>query len=414
MVLDIFAKLDQADTETVAAKIRPHRLSKMSDDVISQLPSSPPGQIPDLIEEVAPDTVVADRETGEYMLALSQHPLLPNMGLGSQSQGMSNHQACRDVEANGDSSAFNGRPRTTFGVQRGAHAIERASAAMKVPGHTNVIREPSDSHLATSSIPLAPGSPVASISPVAAQGSLLPSQSDPAGGACPDQRPLDEDSNEPTSSADDQLALSTTAQRTNASLEDHPSPFAQVFGHMTSLFGTTLSPAKLITVIETGDTLVRDDAVPFLTDQLPLWKGMWHNSSLLIPSSNDSITDHFVKVSRCITFINERSIMDRMRILLHRVLQYQFYLRFLEEVKQTVKDPGVKRKRGVRDASYAMNHLLARLYINDWDLIGPAEKQRRRNLLHKQKHLGKRLMTLSSYMGFGILLLSSPEAMGRM
>ena len=106
--------------------------------------------------------------------------------------------------------------------------------------------------------------------------------------------------------------------------------------------------------------------------------------------------------------------MDRMRILLHRVLQYQFYLRFLEEVKQRVKDPGVKRKRGVRDASYAMNHLLARLYINDWDLIGPAEKQRRRNLLHKQKHLGKRLMTLSSYMGFGILLLSSPEAMGRM
>ena len=120
--------------------------------------------------------------------------------------------------------------------------------------------------------------------------------------------------------------------------------------------------------------MVRDDAVPFLTDQLPLWKGMWHESSLLIPSTDDSITDHFVKVSRYIAFLNERSIMDRIRVLLHRVLQYQFYLCFLEELKQRVKDPEAKRKRGVRDAAYALNHLLEKLYGDGWDLIGPAEK----------------------------------------
>ena len=68
----------------------------------------------------------------------------------------------------------------------------------------------------------------------------------------------------------------------------------------------------------------------------------------------------------------------------------------------------------MRDAAYALNHLLENLYVHDWYLIGPAEKQRRRNLLHKQKHLGKRLMTLSSCMGFGIFLLGSQEAMGRM
>jgi hypothetical protein len=311
---------------------------------------------------------------------------------------MSNHQACRDVEANEDLSAFNRRPPTRLGVI----------------GHANVIREPSDSRLATPPIPLAPGSAVALTPPVIAQGSLLPSHSGPAGGACPDRRPLDEDSNEPTSSTDNQLALPTTAQRTDASLEDHRSPFAQAFGHLVSLFGTSVSPDRLILVIKTGDTLVRDDAVPFLTDQLPLWRGMWHKSSLLMPTSSDSITDHFVKVSRCLAIMNEGSVMDRIRLLLHRVLQYQFYLRFLEEVKQRVKDPEVKRKRGIRDAAYAMNHLLAKLYIDDWDLIGPAERQRRRNLLHKQKHLGKRLVTLSSYMGFGILLLGSPEAMGHM
>lgn len=127
---------------------------------------------------------------------------------------MSKYQACRDVETRGDLSTFNGRPSTTFGVQRQAHAQETASAAMKLPGHATVIREPSDSHLATPPIPSAPGSPVASM-----QGSPLPSHSGTAGGACPDRRQPDEDSIEPTSSADGQLALPTTAQPTDASLE---------------------------------------------------------------------------------------------------------------------------------------------------------------------------------------------------
>jgi hypothetical protein len=133
-----------------------------------------------------------------------------------------------------------------------------------------------------------------------------------------------------------------------------------------------------------------------------------------MPSSDDSVTDHFVKISRYIALLEERSIMDRIRILFHRVLQYQYYLRALEEVKHKPKDPTMKRKRGVRDATYALDHLLKHLYIHDWDLIGPPEKQRRRDLLHRQKHFGKRLLTLSGCMGFGILLLSSREAIGRM
>jgi hypothetical protein len=69
---------------------------------------------------------------------------------------MSNHQACRDIEANKDLSAFNRRPPTRLGVI----------------GHANVIREPPDSRLATPPIPLAPGSAVALTPPVIAQGSL--------------------------------------------------------------------------------------------------------------------------------------------------------------------------------------------------------------------------------------------------
>jgi hypothetical protein len=139
----------------------------------------------------------------------------------------------------------------------------------------------------------------------------------------------------------------------------------QAFGHLTSLFGTSISPDRIVLIIKTGDTLVREDAVYFLTDQLPLWRGMRQKSSLLMPTSSDSITDHFVKVSRSLAIIYKGSITDRIRLLLHRVLQYQFYLRFLEDIKQRVKDPEVKRKRGIRDAAYTIDHLLAKLYIDD-------------------------------------------------
>ena len=35
----------------------------------------------------------------------------------------------------------------------------------------------------------------------------------------------------------------------------------------------------------------------------------------------------------------------------------------------------VKKKRGIRDTAYALNHLLENLYIDDWDLIRPTVNQ---------------------------------------
>ncbi len=116
---------------------------------------------------------------------------------------------------------------------------------------------------------------------------------------------------------------------------------------------------------------------------------MWDQSPLTKLLSNDSVTDHFVKVSRCINILEERSIMDRIRILFHRVLQYQYYLFILDEVKHNAKGLKMERKRGIRNTTYALDHLLKHLYIHDWDCIGPAEKQSQRDLLHKQKHFGK-------------------------
>jgi hypothetical protein len=64
---------------------------------------------------------------------------------------------------------------------------------------------------------------------------------------------------------------------------------------MTLVYGPQLTSAKIITVLQIGDKLIRNDAFMFLKDLLPLWKGMWHQSTLEMPSSNDSATDHFVK-----------------------------------------------------------------------------------------------------------------------
>ncbi|KAH8797662.1 hypothetical protein F5884DRAFT_864285 [Xylogone sp. PMI_703] len=248
---------------------------------------------------------------------------------------------------------------------------------------STITRESSDSPLATSTIPSTPRSPAISIPPTTALGSLPRSPSSvafpeaPLPQSHPDQRQLDEDRVEPESPTDHQLASPASAQQTDPSSPDYPSRYIQAFSLMTSMFGTTLGPAKLITIIRTGDRLIRDDAVPFLKEQLPLWKGMWYKSNLSMPSSDDSITDHFVKVSRCIAIMKERSIMDRIRVLLHKVLQYQFYLRCLEEVKHKAKDLEVKRKRGMRDAAYALNHLLVTLWTLSRSIVGRFPKRSR-------------------------------------
>ena len=221
---------------------------------------------------------------------------------------------------------------------------------------TSYTPHPSDN----STSPIVMGSTLSSHSSPSVSVTLLPQ--------CPPNRgQLDEDRVESANPLNQHSILSTTTQQIESSPPDHSSRYTQAFSLMTSLFGTNLNPAKLIIVIRTGDRLIRDDTVPFLKEQVPLWKGMWYKADPLIPSSDDSITDHFVQVSRCIAILKERSIKDRIRVLLHKILQYQFYLCFLDEVRQGAMDPGVKRRRGVRDAAYALDHLLEKLYIDDWE-----------------------------------------------
>jgi hypothetical protein len=61
---------------------------------------------------------------------------------------------------------------------------------------------------------------------------------------------------------------------------------------------------------------------------------------------------------------------------------------------------------------HAIQFLFERLYPNDLGLVEKMEQ--RKQLLHRQNHLGKRLTRLSGYFGLGFILLASQEAMGRM
>ena len=102
--------------------------------------------------------------------------------------------------------------------------------------------------------------------------------------------------------------------------EPHPQRYVRALGIMTSVFGSTLSQKQLADVIKTGDQLVRIDAISFLRDQLLLWKGMWDPSDGLAPLNDDSITDQFVKISRYISILKERSTIDHICLLFHKIL----------------------------------------------------------------------------------------------
>lgn len=204
-----------------------------------------------------------------------------------------------------------------------------------------------------------------------------------------------------------------TVQQSYLVTPDYRSRYNHTLPIMLSIFGSNLGLGNVITAIRTGDGLIRDDAATFLRDHLPRWKGMWYTSTLVVPSRDESAIDHFVKISRCLAILNERSSLDRVHILLNRVLRYQFYLHTIREVKQNSTGRSEK-KRGVKNAKYAVDHLLKKLYIDDWDLASEAERVQRRIRLHKQNHAGKRLLALSSLIGFGVHLLVSADAISTM
>ena len=73
----------------------------------------------------------------------------------------------------------------------------------------------------------------------------------------------------------------------------------------------------------------------------------------------------------------ERTNIDHLRLLLHRILQYQYYTRVVDEIEKSK----IQKQHGVGAATYAIEFLLGRLYPDDWGLV--EKKERRKQLLHR-------------------------------
>jgi hypothetical protein len=133
---------------------------------------------------------------------------------------------------------------------------------------------------------------------------------------------------------------------------------------------------------------------------------MWDPSDLQAPSGKDSIADHFIKISHSISILKGRIHID-LYILFHRILQYQYYVRIVNEIEKS----RIQKQSGVGAAIYTIEFHLEHLYPNNKSLV--EKKERRKQLLYRQNRLGKRLTRLSGYFGLGFLLLASQEAMKR-
>jgi hypothetical protein len=204
------------------------------------------------------------------------------------------------------------------------------------------------------------------------------------------------------------------ARRSRKATETETPLAAARYNHALSL----LSPKFLllsdqlagVTVIKAADAVIRDDATSFLLDELPRWDGPWIDTSLPRLVQVNSTINRFVNISQRLNQLERQVPTEGLLLRLHRVLQYQLYCQFEREVADA-KPPKAK---GMKNSTLAMELCLARLFSDDWDKIGQKEKMDRRDRLHNQKTVGKRLQMLCDNLGYGILLLGSRSSVRSM
>ncbi|OAQ58999.1 hypothetical protein VFPPC_11497 [Pochonia chlamydosporia 170] len=98
---------------------------------------------------------------------------------------------------------------------------------------------------------------------------------------------------------------------------------------------------------------------------------------------------------------------DGLALRFHRVLQYQLYLRY----EQDVKSAKMAKSKGTKNSSIAIELFLSKMYADDWRSVEQEVKDVRREKFHYRKTLGKRLQVLCDNLGYGVLLLGSRRAL---
>ncbi|KAH7377124.1 hypothetical protein B0T11DRAFT_324948 [Plectosphaerella cucumerina] len=171
---------------------------------------------------------------------------------------------------------------------------------------------------------------------------------------------------------------------------------------MSPIFQSLSSSPKFAIAVLTGDNLLRDDAVSFLRDDLPLWEGIWDQKKTPKPAANESSFEQVAKMARCVALFETRTIRDHVRLRFHKLLQYQAFARCLAaaEVEDTHQ-------------TSTINHIMQKIHGHRWISAGTDQRKRLKNTFHAQKRAGKRLQILCNHVGYGFLLLGSRAAVGR-
>lgn len=208
----------------------------------------------------------------------------------------------------------------------------------------------------------------------------------------------------------DQVAKSSLPSRRTSIPPLGASRYSHALAVLSPTFPRLRDTLKGVIALQTADNLVRGDAPEFLLEQLPIWEGPWKDSQLPSLSSSDSLTDRLVKICRRMDSLERLSPMDGLGLRFHRVLQYQLYLRYEQEVIETV----VTKPKSMKNSSIALELFLAQLYSDDWTTVGQEVKDKRKDKFHYRKTVGKRFQILCDNLGYGVLLLGSRAAMRTM
>jgi hypothetical protein len=191
-----------------------------------------------------------------------------------------------------------------------------------------------------------------------------------------------------------------------------PSHYLRSYNALTSKYGentdSRLNPAQIIIAIKVGDSFLLDNPVEFVTTYLQNCRaGIW-NTPVLCPPLNGSLNENLFKSFRCAEILDQRTVVDPIRLRIARVLLFWYYEQLYDELCGTPEV--LSRCSPGRDPSTIITDMLQEeIFHLQKDQCSAQEWQKRRTSLQKQKQIGKRWNTLISCVGPGLLLICSPD-----
>ena len=182
----------------------------------------------------------------------------------------------------------------------------------------------------------------------------------------------------------------------------------KAFNAMTSLYKDPkygLTPANIIKVIKVGDSFIREDAANFIFFHLNVIRNSIEcHQAFPDLTFNCSLAE---KIFRCAEILEQRSVIDPIRLRMARILLYQYSEQLYKDSRSNQHMLN-QRSSGRGASSVAIDKILEEMYAQEKQ-HNPHIWEKRRNLFNKHKKLGRRWCMLVHCIGPGVLLICSSE-----